>query len=142
MRWLLMIGWLLISANVMAEKDSAAIDDVYKLSPAIYDVKGMGEWKVGSRFGQIRLVLTRSVKQDEAFLQWVQWNDKGPEKVRSTVVLKEIQQEGRFKVTFIRRESYDSKQHIILGLENLHDKSTSRAIINIENIGLYSLKFE
>ncbi|MGR6874418.1 hypothetical protein ACU6U9_19430 [Pseudomonas sp. HK3] len=140
---LVIISLLLWSLNaVSAEKSAGTIDEVYKLSPVIYDVKGMGNWQKGSRSGQIRLILTRLAKQDEVFLQWVQWNDKGPEIVRSTVEVKEIQAQGRFKVDFIRRETVGHSRHIILGLENLHDKSSTRVIIQVQDLGVYTFKFE
>jgi hypothetical protein len=127
---------------VHAEKGSSSVADVYKLSPSIYDVKGMGNWQKGSRGGQIRLVITRTDKQDEVFLQWVQWDDKGPEIVKSTMAIKEIQQQGRFKVDFIRRETVGHSRKIVLGLENLYDKTSLRAIIQVQDLGVYSCTFE
>lgn len=142
MRFVVFLFCLSLINIVHAEKSSATVADVYKLSPAIYDVKGMGNWQKGSRGGQIRLVITRMEKQDEVFLQWVQWNDKGPETVKSTVAVKEIQQQGRFKVDFIRRETVGHTRKIVLGLENLYDKSSSRAVIQVQDLGVYSCKFE
>jgi len=142
MRWLVFSILCVLPTLLIAKQESKTIDDVYKLSPYIYDVKGMGNWKVGSRAGQVRLVITRTNKRDEMFLQWVQWNDKGPELIRSTVAIKEIQLAGRFKVDYIRRETIDGRRQIVLGLENLHDKSTSRAIIHVQDIGLYSCRIE
>ena len=142
MRILFLLIGLLLSLNTFAKGESVTINDVYKLSPFIYDVKGMGNWKKGSRGGQIRLVITRTQKQDEVFLQWVQWNEKGPELIKSTIAVKEIQQEGRFQVDFIRRETIGHRRQIVLGLENLHDKSSSRAIIQVEDVGIYNCKLE
>jgi len=142
MRYISVYLLLVVPALLFAKEESITMDDVYKLSPYIYDVKGMGNWQVGSRSGQIRLVITRTNKQDEMFLQWVQWNEKGPELIKSTVALKEIQKAGRFKVDYIRRETISGRRQIVLGLENLYDKSASRAIIHVQGIGLYQLKME
>lgn len=142
MRFVLFLLCLCLVNIVHAEKGSSSVADVYKLSPSIYDVKGMGNWQKGSRGGQIRLVITRTQKQDEVFLQWVQWDDKGPEIVKSTMAIKEIQQQGRFKVDFIRRETVGHSRKIVLGLENLYDKTSLRAIIQVQDLGVYSCKFE
>lgn len=142
MRLSLFLLFVYCTLPVWAEPESQAIDVVYKLSPIIYDVKGMGEWKTPTSAGQLRLVITRSEKQDEVFLQWVAWSKKGPQTIKSTIAIKEIQQAGRFKVTFIRRETIEGKRQIVLGLENLHDKSSSRAIIYVSGIGRYQCKLE
>lgn len=142
MRMLVTLVLVILFSSAYAEKSKGTIDDVHQLSPVIYDVKGMGNWKKGSRSGQIRLVITRLQKQDEVFLQWVQWDAKGPELVKSTVAIKEIAQQGRFKVDFIRRESTGNQRKILLGLENLHDKSSSRVVIQVQDLGVYSCKFE
>ncbi len=142
MRLMALICTLLVSQLILAKGESETINDVYKLSPQIYDVKGMGNWKKGSRAGQVRLVITRTHKQDEVFLQWVQWNEKGPELIKSTIAIKEIQQQGRFKVDFIRRETIGHSRQIVLGLENLHDKSSSRAVIQVEDLGVYRCEIE
>lgn len=142
MRLLVALVCFSLAGFAFAKGDSDTIDDVYKLSPFIYDVKGMGNWQKGSRGGQIRLVITRTQKRDEVFLQWVQWNEKGPELIKSTVAIKEIQQAGKFKVDFIRRETIGHARQIVLGLENLHDKSSSRAIIQVQDLGLYSCRME
>ena len=78
MRTSIIILCLFISHLVLASSEmSVGQSDVHKLGASIYDVKGMGNWKKGSRGGQVRLVITRMAKQDEVFLQWVQWNEKG-----------------------------------------------------------------
>ena len=118
-------------------KDVKHINEVYKLPAAIYDVKGMGNWKKGSDFGQIRLVIARSNKRDEIYLQWIKWNEKGPESVVSTVLIKEIQEAANYKTTFIRRETISDKRQIVLGLENLYDKSSGKVIIDVTGIGRY-----
>lgn len=142
MRLFLFLLCLYFINIVHAEKGSSTVADVYKLSPAIYDVKGMGHWQKGSRGGQIRLVITRMEKQDEVFLQWVQWNEKGPEMVKSTIAVKEIKEQGRFKVDFIRRETVGHTRKIVLGLENLYDKTSIRAVIQVEDLGVYRCEFE
>ncbi|GAA6133658.1 hypothetical protein NBRC116188_04470 [Oceaniserpentilla sp. 4NH20-0058] len=142
MRGLIFLLCLFLSISVQAKTESQTIEQVFRLSPVIYDVKGMGNWKTAKHSGQIRLVITRSDKQDEMFLQWVQWNEKGPELIKSTVAIKEIQQAGRFKVMFIRRESTNGQRKIILGLENLHDKLSTRAIIHVDGIGRYRCVLE
>jgi hypothetical protein len=118
-------------------KDTEFLRDVYDLSASIYDIKGVGKWQKGSDYGQLRLVVARSNKRDEVYLQWVKWSRKGPLKVVSTVMIKEIQQSANFKTTFIRREIVEEKRQIVLGLENLHDKSSSRAVIEITGVGRY-----
>jgi len=128
--------------NAQSMKNSEFLSSVYKLPAAIYDVKGMGNWKKGRDSGQIRLVITRTKRRDDVFLQWVQWNKKGPELVKSTVQVIEIQQMANFKTTFIRREAGKKNRQIVLGLENQHDKTLSRAIIQIDGIGLYHFRFD
>lgn len=133
-----------LSAQVHGQrlKNSEFLKSVMQLSPAIYDVKGMGNWKKGKQAGQIRLVIARSARQDEVFLQWVYWDAKGPHSIKSTVQVKEIEKMARYKVSFIRREASDGGRKIILGLENLYDKTTSRAIIEVQDVGLYHCKLE
>ena len=116
------------------------LDQVYKLPAAIYDVKGMGKWKKGADTGQIRLVIARTNKRDEVYLQWVKWDKQGPNKVVSTVMVKEIQEAANFKTTFIRRETIDGSRQIVLGLENLYDKSSSRATLHVTGVGRYRCK--
>jgi hypothetical protein len=118
-------------------KDTQFLRDVYDLPASIYDIKGVGKWQKGSDYGQLRLVVARSNKRDEVYLQWVKWSRKGPLKVVSTVMIKEIQESANFKTTFIRREIVEEKRQIVLGLENLHDKSSSRAVIEITGVGRY-----
>ena len=142
MRMFVTLVLAILVTSAYAEKSEGTGDDVQQLSPVIYDVKGMGNWQKGSRSGQVRLVITRLQKQDEVFLQWVQWDAKGPELVKSTVAIKEIAQQGRFKVDFIRRENKGNERKIILGLENLHDKSSSRVVIQVQDLGVYFCKFE
>lgn len=135
-----LISALLISSLVNAQqgKQPKFLNEVYKLPAAIYDVKGMGQWKKGSDAGQIRLVIARSNQRDEVYLQWVKWDENGPDKVISTVMIKEIQQSANYKTTFIRRETIDGKRQIVLGLENLHDKSSSRAVLDVTGVGRYN----
>ena len=128
--------------NAQSMKNSEFLSSVYKLPAAIYDVKGMGNWKKGRDSGQIRLVITRTKRRDDVFLQWIQWNKKGPEKIKSTVQITEIQQMANFKTTFIRREKDKKNRQIVLGLENQHDKTLSRAIIQVQDVGLYTCHFE
>jgi len=111
--------------------------DAYKLSASIYDVKSMGKWKKGKESGHIRLVIARSNKRDEIYLQWIKWDEKGPASVKSTVMIKEIQQAANFKSTFIRREVIEGKRQIVIGLENLHNKTTQRAIVEVTGVGRY-----
>ncbi len=132
--WFVILG----AGQVQAAKKSTHLASVSQLSSSVYDVKGIGNWRKGDLSGQIRLVITRSNKRDEVFLQWVQWNDDGPQKVTKTVLVKEIMLEANFKTTFIRRETVEGGRQLILGLENLYDKSSARAIIQIEGIGRYS----
>ena len=133
---------LSVSTHGQRLKNSAYLKDAMQLSPAIYDVKGMGNWKKGKQAGQVRLVIARSARQDEIFLQWVSWDSKGPHSIKSTVQIKEIEKMGRYKVSFIRREASNGGRKIILGLENLHDKITSRAIIEVQDVGLYHCQLE
>ena len=143
MRTSIIILCLFISHLVLASSEmSVGQSDVHKPGASIYDVKGMGNWKKGSRGGQVRLVITRMAKQDEVFLQWVQWNEKGPEKVKATAKIKEIEERGRFQVDFIRRETEGHSRQIVLGLENLHDKSSTRIVIQVQDLGIYTSKFE
>jgi hypothetical protein len=143
MRWLIItLLSCFVGVAFAAEKNSATMDDVLQLGPSIYDVKGMGSWQKGSRSGQVRLVIARMKKQDDIFLQWVQWNEKGPELVKSTVKIKEIEQQGRYQVDFIRRETFGHSRQIVLGLENLHDKSSTRVVIQVQDLGVYTFKFE
>ncbi len=114
------------------------LDDIYKLPASLYDVKGVGPWKAGNDSGQLRLVIARTNKRDEVYLQWVKWNEKGPEKVVSTVMIKEIQASANYKTTFIRIKSMAGKRQVVLGLENLHDKSSSKAEIEIVGVGRYN----
>jgi hypothetical protein len=121
-------------------KDQKHQKDVNQLPAVIYDVKGMGQWKKGSDAGQLRLVIARTNKRDEVYLQWVKWNSHGPEKVVNTVMIKEIQESANYKTTFIRRETFEGKRQIVLGLENLHDKSSNRAILEVTGVGRYYCK--
>ena len=141
---LVLISVFVVSASAQGQrlKNSEFLKDAMTLSPFIYDVKGMGNWKKGKQAGQIRLVIARSARQDEIFLQWVSWDDKGPHSIKSTVQVKEVEQRGRYKVSFIRREASNGGRKIILGLENLHDKITSRAVIEVQDVGLYHCTLE
>ncbi len=116
---------------------NGTLKGVMDLSPAIYDVKGMGQWSMGSKSGQIRLVITRDSKRDQVFLQWVVWRDKQPHKVESTIGISELNQEDRYSITFIRREADDHGRQIVLGLEDRHTKEALRAFIRIKEMGLY-----
>ncbi len=135
---LCLLALMVIASQVQAVKKNEHLTTVYNLPAAIYDVKGIGNWRKGEMAGQIRLVIARSNKRDEVFLQWVLWNDKGPETVKTTLQINEIQQEANFKTTFIRRETVKGVRQLILGLENLYDKSAARAIIEINDVGRYS----
>jgi len=116
---------------------NGALKSVLDLTPSIYDVKGMGQWSMGSKSGQIRLVITRDSKRDQVFLQWVVWRDNQPFSVESTVGISELNREDRYSVTFIRREADDSGRQIVLGLEDRHTKEAMRAFIRIKEMGLY-----
>jgi hypothetical protein len=118
-------------------KEPKPLSDAFDLPASIYDVKGVGQWKKGDDYGQLRLVITRSHKRDEHYLQWVKWHNKKPVKVVSTVMIKEIQESANFKTTFIRRELHKGKRQLVLGLVNQHDKSSSRAVIEITGVGRY-----
>ena len=133
---------ILVMPLVFAQqgKKPQHLEQVYKLPAAIYDVKGMGKWKKGTDTGQLRLVIARTNKRDEVYLQWVKWDKQGPNKVVSTVMVKEIQEAANFKTTFIRRETIEGHRQIVLGLENLYDKSSSRAILHVTGVGRYSCK--
>ncbi len=135
---------LCVSLGIEAQpaKGSEFISTVYKLDPVIYDVKGMGNWKKGRQSGQVRLVITRTSRRDDVFLQWIVWDKKGPKEIKSTVQISEIQQMANFKTTFIRREKGEKNRQIVLGLENQHDKTQSRVIIQVQNVGLYTCQFE
>lgn len=137
--------FLLVSLFAVANDHelSPQLKLVHELDPLIYDVKGMGKWQKGSRKGQVRLVLTRTEKKDGAFLQWVRWNKKGPVKVEYTTAISELQSQGHFKVTFIRREVIsNNERRIVLGLENHYDKSTQRAYIWVTDMGTYRLEMK
>ncbi len=144
--WLMAIyaGVLVFSLGAQAQpaKSSEFISTVYKLDPVIYDVKGMGNWKKGREAGQVRLVITRTSRRDDVFLQWITWDKKGPKNIKSTVQISEIQLEANFKTTFIRREKGKKNRQIVLGLENQYDKTSSRAIIQVQDVGLYTCQFE
>ena len=103
----------------------------------VYDVKGLGSWSQGSFGGQVRLVITRTNKQDKAYLQWVEWEDSQPVKVRSTISINEINGVERFTVQFIRRENKVHDRKIILGLETVRTKEILRANIRLLDVGLY-----
>ncbi len=129
---------LIFCTQVQAAPKSEFLNSVYKLPVSIYDVKGVGSWRKGEQAGQIRLVITRSSKRDRVFLQWVAWDKKGPARVKSTVQVMEIEQDAKYKITFIRRESAAGNRQVVLGLQNLYDKSAAKAIIKIQDIGSYS----
>jgi hypothetical protein len=133
----LLLAWSALSYSQQA-KFPDHLEDINNLPASLYDVKGVGQWKKGSDAGQIRLVIARSNKRDEVYLQWVKWNQKGPEKVVSTVMVKEIQASANYKTTFIRTENVGEKRIIVLGLENLYDKTSSKAEIEVREIGRYS----
>ncbi|WP_396586817.1 hypothetical protein [Bermanella sp. R86510] len=133
---LLIVASFFIYAN--EPKVNEDLNTVHALSPKIYDVKGMGEWQEGSRKGQVRLVITRTAKQDSVFIQWVQWGKSGPQEILYTTHVKEIKDAGRFKVTFIRREMVPNQEpRMVLGLENKYDKSMARAHIWLTEVGHY-----
>jgi len=67
---------------------------------------------------------------------------KGPEKIASTLMVREIQDMANFKVIFIRRETIDGKRQIVLGLENMLDKTNLRAILDVTDVGYYTCRFE
>ncbi|EAT13718.1 hypothetical protein HF888_09775 [Bermanella marisrubri] len=143
--WKWIGAFLLLSVWAVANdhESSVHLNMVHQLDPLIYDVKGMGQWQKGSRKGQIRLVLTRTEKQDGAFIQWVRWNKKGPVSVEYTTQIAELQTEGNFKVTFIRREVLNEhERRMVLGLENKHDKSIQRAYIWVTDMGTYRLEMK
>lgn len=110
---------------------------VYDLPANIYDVKGMGKWSLGSKSGQVRLVITRHKKRDEVYLQWVHWKDGQPASVESSISITEINNDERYLVTFIRREINDGQRQIVLGLEDKRTKDLMRAEIKVKEMGLY-----
>ncbi len=134
---LLCVIFSLLPLMALASKESPFMADVYALSPAIYDIKSVGSWARGKKEGQVRLVITRSKKRDDVFLQWVSWDQKGPQKVESTIQVKEIRETANYKITYVRREKIEGKRQIVLGLENLYDKSVSRAMIQVIGVGMY-----
>ena len=91
---------LLLLASLSAQANMKA---AYGLSPFVYDVKGMGQWSMGSKSGQVRLVITRDKKRDEVYLQWVAWDEGEPVHVESTIAVTEINRDDRYSITFIRR---------------------------------------
>jgi len=125
---LLMLTSLSIHANMKA---------AYGLSPFVYDVKGMGQWSMGSKSGQVRLVITRDKKRDEVFLQWVAWDEGEPVHVESTISVTEINKDDRYSITFIRREVNEGVRQIVLGLEDRRTKDVLRAFIQVKEMGLY-----
>lgn len=124
--------WALANGPVQAEMKAA-----YDLAPAIYDVKGMGQWAMGSKSGQVRLVITRTKKRDEVYLQWVVWTEGEPSHVESTISVSEINNHERFNITFIRREVNEGVRQIVLGLEDRRTKEPLRAFIQVKEMGLY-----
>lgn len=142
MKWILVLMLsLALDAWAQRSKDPDHLKMVYKLAPAVYDVKGMGNWKKGREAGQIRLVIARTHKRDEVYLQWVKWDADGPVEVKSTVLINEIQDAANFKTTFIRRETIDGKRQIVLGLENHYDKMSSRIALEVLDVGRYQSRF-
>ena len=137
--WLLLFS---VSVHGVGSKTTPYLKDVMALPAAIYDVKGMGKWQKGKEVGQIRLVITRNDKRDDVFIQWVSWDLNGPKQVKSTQFIKEILEEGNFKTTFIRRENNMDVRQITVGLENQHDKTHSRAVISIDDVGVYHCEFQ
>lgn len=125
---LLLLGSFPAQANMKA---------AYGLSPLVYDVKGMGQWSMGSKSGQVRLVITRDKKRDEVYLQWVAWNEGEPVHVESTIAVTEINKDDRYSITFIRREVNDGVRQIVLGLEDRRTKDVLRAFIQVKEMGLY-----
>lgn len=123
---------LLASLSVQANMKAA-----YGLSPFVYDVKGMGQWSMGSKSGQVRLVITRDKKRDEVYLQWVAWDEGEPVHVESTIAVTEINRDDRYSITFIRREVNDGVRQIVLGLEDRRTKDVLRAFIQVKEMGLY-----
>lgn len=142
MRFFLLFIFLSLPVYGVGTKTTEHLKSVMALPAAIYDIKGMGQWQKGKEVGQIRLVITRSDKRDDVFLQWVVWDNHGPKKVKSTQFIKEILEEGNFKTTFIRRENNMEERRITVGLENQYDKSQGRVIIYIDNVGVYHCRFE
>ncbi len=135
---LILIMMLTVSSQAQAASSADGKVAAFNLPAAIYDVKGIGNWRKGEAAGQIRLIITRSNKRDDIFIQWVQWNDKGPESIKKTVQVQEIRKSANFKTTFIRRETVKGVRQLVLGLENLYDRSAARAVIQIEDVGRYT----
>lgn len=125
---------LLLLASLSAQANMKA---AYGLSPFVYDVKGMGQWSMGSKSGQVRLVITRDKKRDEVYLQWVAWDEGEPVHVESTIAVTEINRDDRYSITFIRREVNDGVRQIVLGLEDRRTKDVLRAFIQVKEMGLY-----
>lgn len=127
-------GLLLLLASLSTQANMKA---AYGLSPHVYDVKGMGQWSMGSKSGQVRLVITRDKKRDEVYLQWVAWDEGEPVHVESTIAVTEINRDDRYSITFIRREVNDGVRQIVLGLEDRRTKDVLRAFIQVKEMGLY-----
>lgn len=133
--WLILPAlWLLVLSSWSAQ---ASLKAAYELTPSVYDVKGLGNWSMGSKAGQLRLVITRNKKRDEVYLQWVAWQDDAPFKVESTIGVTEINNDERYTITFIRREVSDGTRKIVLGLEDRRTKEQLRAFIQVKELGIY-----
>lgn len=129
----------LLSLQTLANEGMKA---VYDLPAHVYDVKGMGKWSMGTKSGQVRLVITRHKKRDEVYLQWVQWQDEQPTEVKSTISISEINETDRFLITFIRREVQDGVRQIVLGLEDKRTKEALKAEIQVKEMGLYQCQIK
>ncbi len=139
--WLMAVPlvWAVETAPTLSRKTPAS-NPVFKLAPEIYDVKGMGNWTSGNQSGQIRLVITRTNRRDEVYLQWVSWDDFGPKALITSVPVDEINLEAPYKTLYIRKETVRNEHSISLGLEDRHTKQIFKATIKTFGIGKYDCK--
>ncbi|MCP5334968.1 MAG: hypothetical protein H7A08_04660 [Oceanospirillaceae bacterium] len=124
--------------NLQAELPHVnALSEVQAVGAHIYDVKGIGSWQRQGMSGQVRMVITRSSRRDDVYLQWVAWRDGSPRAIIASDAVVAINEDANYQVRAISSQIMQGKPVITLSLEDKYSKEMLRGVIRVLDVGVY-----
>lgn len=124
--------------NLQAEVPHVnALSEVQAVGAHIYDVKGIGSWQRQGMSGQVRMVITRSSRRDDVYLQWVAWRDGSPRAIIASDAVVAINEDANYQVRAISSQIMQGKPVITLSLEDKYSKEMLRGVIRVLDVGGY-----
>lgn len=124
--------------NLQAELPHVnALSEVQAVGAHIYDVKGIGSWQRQGMSGQVRMVITRSSRRDDIYLQWVAWRDGSPRAIIASDAVVAINEDANYQVRAISSQIMQGKPVITLSLEDKYSKEMLRGVIRVLDVGVY-----